>query len=82
MIFISTFQISLPESDIPQSFDEDDEDDYGDSFEDIAHAESMAKLAEFLQHVGLEKYYEVFETNEIDFHALLQLSGDDMKKLI
>ena len=42
----------------------------------------MAKLAEFLEHLGLEKYYEAFETNNIDFNQLLQLSSENMKKIV
>lgn len=42
----------------------------------------MAKLSEFLEHLGLERYYQVFECNEIDFYALLELSEEDLKKLV
>ena len=42
----------------------------------------MAKLADFLYHLGLEKYYDAFEAQNIDFNGLLQLSARDMKKII
>lgn len=42
----------------------------------------MAKLAEFLEDLDLQRYYQVFESNEIDFSSLLELSGEDLKKLI
>ena len=52
--------MSLPESQFSPRFEEDDED----SLED-----SMTKLQEFLFHLGLQKYYEVFEQHEIGFRA-------------
>lgn len=42
----------------------------------------MAKLAEFLEDLELQRYYDVFESNEIDFYALLELNDEDLKKLI
>ncbi len=44
--------------------------------------EGMAKLADFLQHLGLEKYYDNFEASNIDFNQLLQMSTEDMKKIV
>ena len=64
--------MSLPESQFSPRFEEDDED----SLED-----SMTKLQEFLFHLGLQKYYEVFEQHEIGFRAMLDLTDTDLRKL-
>lgn len=77
---IYLFQISLPESNLPPTYEED-EDPYPVEEEDD-DGEGMAKLADFLQHLGLEKYYDNFEASNIDFNQLLQMSTEDMKKIV
>ena len=44
--------------------------------------EGMAKLADFLHHLGLEKYYNAFESKNINFNHLLQMSTEEMKKIV
>ena len=77
------FQFSLPESTLPPTYEEEDESyDFPGDEEDDDDGEGMAKLADFLQHLGLEKYYDAFEAKNIDFNQLLQLSAEDMKKIV
>lgn len=77
------YQRSLPESALPPG-DKIDEFDEEESLTDStqSHEDSMAKLAQFLDHFGLERYYEVFDSHEIDFYGLIELSEEDLKKLI
>ena len=64
--------MSLPESQFHSRFDEECEESPEDS---------MGKLQEFLFHLGLQKYYEVFEQHEIGFRAMLDLTDTDLRKL-
>ncbi|XP_003389398.2 PREDICTED: ankyrin repeat and SAM domain-containing protein 3-like isoform X2 [Amphimedon queenslandica] len=68
---------SMPESQSPPSLDEECLEESTQSHED-----NMAKLDEFLEILGLERYYQVFECNEIDFYGLLELSEEDLKRLV
>lgn len=67
----------MPESQSPPSLEEECLEESTQSHED-----NMAKLDEFLEHLGLERYYQVFECNEIDFYGLLELSEEDLKRLV
>ena len=67
----------MPESQSPPPLDEESLEDSAQ-----AHEDNMAKLGEFLEHLGLERYYQVFECNEIDFYGLLELSEEDLKRLV
>ena len=78
---IFPFKLSMPECDVPPAFDEEEED-LDDSLRESDGGDGMAKLADFLYHLGLEKYYDAFEAQNIDFNGLLQLSAGDMKKII
>ena len=71
----------MPESDVPPAFDEEEED-LDDSLRESDSGDEMAKLADFFYHSELEKYYDAFEAQNIDFNGLLQLSAGDMKKII
>ena len=46
----------------PPAFDEEDLDD---SLRESDGGDGMAKLADFLYHLGLEKYYDAFEAQNI-----------------
>ena len=41
----------------------------------------MPELDAFLRKLGLEKYLEVFEENEVDLETLPALSDDDLTEL-
>jgi hypothetical protein len=66
---------------MPEQIDVDDYDDLL-NISSQSHDENMRKLSEFLQHLELFHYYDVFEKHEIDFSALMQLSDEELKKLV
>ena len=75
----------MPESEaMPPCYDEEEyEDTLGNSTQSHdSHEDSMGKLMEFLEEIGLQRYYEVFESNEIDFYSLLELSDEELKKVV
>ena len=74
---LSPSQLSLPESnDSHWDYEEEECLLEVDSYE-----ESMQRLAEFLKHIGLEKYLPVFEEHEIEFNGMLELNEADLRKL-
>ena len=38
-------------------------------------------LGSFLEEIGVEKYVELFEENDIDLRTLLTLTDDDLKEI-
>lgn len=70
----------MPESNGPPEYDDMDEEE--DPLNDSSYNDNMAKLAEFLEQLELDRYYEIFESHEIGFSALLELSEEDLKKLV
>ena len=77
LFFLPSSQLSLPESNESHWDEEEDED----LLEVESYEESMQKLAEFLKHIGLEKYLSVFEEHEIEFNGMLELNEADLRKL-
>ena len=71
----------MPESNGPAEFDDENDEDILDASTQ-SYNDNMMKLADFLEQLELERYYEVFESHEIGFSGLFELSEEDLKKLV
>ena len=75
--------MSMPESEfVPFLGDMDGRrggGNFGESLPPVVEEDD--RLISFLKNLGLEKYAEVFQGQDVDYNTLMSLSDDDLKNI-